>query len=140
MFNEKMTVYNHTETEGKEVWQRTVVDHIMWRHGKKHTEIVQGVMTSTTVESVTVDFERGRNADYLTPAQFERCEDKAAHWTLDAESNMDILVLGECEAEISGDYTVSRLLKDYKGNCGTVKSVADSRNMPMLQHIRVVLQ
>lgn len=140
MFREKMTVYNHTEIDGKETWQRTVVEHIMWRHGKKQTEMVQGVLSGTTVESVTVNFEHGRNANYLPPAQFEHCEDKAAHWTIDAESNMDILVLGECAAEINADYTISRLLKDNKGNCGTVKSVTDNRNAPMLQHIKVVLQ
>lgn len=140
MFNEKMTVYHHMEADGKEIWQRTVVNHIMWRHGRKQTENVNGVLTSTTVESVTVNFERGRNAEYLSPALFERCEDKSAHWTLDADSNMDILVLGECEAEISDAYAVSRLLKDHKGNCGTVKSVTDNRNAPLLQHIKVILQ
>lgn len=140
MFSEKMTVYNHMEIDGEEVWQRTVVDHVMWRHGKSQAELNDGVLSSSRVESVTVDFGRRRNADYLPPGQFAACEDKAAHWTLDSDTNMDIVVLGECPAQITDDYTVSRLLKDNCGCCGTVKAVSDNRNRPGLPHIKVVLQ
>lgn len=134
LFNETMTVYNYLDGE----WHRTVVEHIQWRHAKNDTVIRNGVLTSTVGESITIDCSGSRNSNYVIPVEYtQNCEGK---WTLDAKNKKDAVVLGRCSKEITDDYQISQLLKDYAGNSGIVTEVKDSRNRRHLPVIKVVAQ
>lgn len=140
-FTDTMTVYNHhTDPDtGQDVWNRNVVNGIQWTHGKRKIDVVNGVATESTVESITVDF-RGRykgRKGYLNPVEYAGLPPgrMADYWTLDQESGMDYLVLGECGIDIRKPSE----LKTFQYH-GVITSVADHRNRPGLKHIRVVVK
>lgn len=141
LFRETMTVYNYSrDTDGTERWRRTVVRGIQWRHRKKDVTVKDQVATETRVESVTVDFRRQYgNKQYIEPDEYKMLDSaqKEAYWTLDDKSEKDVIVYGERTEEISEEYRLSALMKDYQ-YAVTVTSVSDNRNRRGLKNIKVV--
>lgn len=139
-FNETMTVYNFSLEDGIEVWRRTVVRGIQWRHRKKELTVKDQVATESRVESITVDFRRSYgNKPYVDPDQYRKltAAEKDNCWTLDDRTEKDVVVYGERTEEISKDYRLSALMKDYQ-YAVTVRAVSDNRNRRGLKHIKVV--
>ncbi len=139
LFNQTMTVYNHhyDEDTEKDVWIRTVVDHVQWMHNRDEVSTSNNVQTQNKVESITVDFSVNREKEYVTPLEYQRAEDKSLLWTLDARSGQDMVVYGVVSQELTSEYTISDLRKENEYAC-IVKSVTDNRHMRRLKHIRVV--
>lgn len=140
LFNETMTVYNFSQEDGVEKWRRTVIRGIQWRHSKKEVTVKEQVATESRVESITVDFQRSYgNLPYVNPDQYRKltAEEKDRCWTLDDRTEKDVIVYGEQTEEISKEYRLSSLLKDYQ-YAATVKAVSDNRNRRGLKHIKVV--
>ncbi len=140
LFNETMTVYNFSLEDGAERWRRTVVRGIQWRHRKKEVTVKDQVATESRVESITVDFQRSYgNKPYVDPDQYRKltAAEKDNCWTLDDRSEKDVAVYGERTEEISKDYRLSALMKDYQ-YAVTVRAVSDNRNRRGLKHIKVV--
>lgn len=142
LYTDTMTVYNFyrdTETE-KEIWKRTVVTGVQWSHNKSEVSVSGGVQTENKVESITIDFQRAYgNKPYLPPNEYKKlsAEECSGYWTLDAKSGSDVLILGVCDKEISNQYRLSDLQKDFQ-YAVTVTAVSDNRNRPRLKHIKVV--
>ena len=142
LFTDVMTVYNYyrdPDTE-KEVWNRSIVKGVQWRHNKKEITAVDGVQSENKVESITVDFGRKYgNKPYLPPHEYVKLpdEERSGYWTLDAKQGKDIIVLGESYHEISRAYRTSELFKDFQ-YAVTVTSVSDNRNRPRLKNIKAV--
>lgn len=142
LFTDVMTVYNHFYDEAADAdrWQRTVIRGVQWSHNKVRTSISGGVMSEKRVESVTIDFQRRYgNVEYLDPVAFTKAEDKSGYWSLNSKDGQDVLVLGETDREIGGDYRISDLRKDYQ-YCGTVTEVSDNRNRGFLKNIKAVVE
>lgn len=140
LFNETMTVYNFSSEDGIEVWRRTVVRGIQWRHRKKEVSVKDQVATESRVESITVDFRRSYgNKPYVEPDQYRKltAAEKDNCWTLEDRTEKDVAVYGERTEEISKDYRLSALMKDYQ-YAVTVRAVSDNRNRRGLKHIKVV--
>lgn len=142
LFNQKMTVYNYYQNDdtGEESWQRSVVKGIQWMHNRNEVSTSNGVQTENKVESITIDFGRSYgNKPYVPPNEFRKLpvEEKGKYWTLDKESGQDILIPDELEQEITTDYRISNLRRDYQ-YASIVKSITDNRHMPRLKHIKVV--
>lgn len=140
LFNETMTVYNFSLEDGVEKWRRTVVRGIQWRHRKKEVTVKDQVATESRVESITVDFQRSYgNRPYVIPDQYRKlpAEEKDRCWTLDDRTEKDVVVYGEQTEEISEEYRLSSLMKEYQ-YAATVKAVSDNRNRRGLKHIKVV--
>lgn len=140
LFHETMTVYNFSSEDGTEKWRRTVVRGIQWRHRKREVTVKDQVATESRVESITIDFQRFYgNRPYVDPDQYRKlpAEEKDNCWTLDDRTEKDVVVYGERTEEISEDYRLSALMKDYQ-HAVTVKAVSDNRNRRGLKHIRVV--
>lgn len=140
LFNETMTVYNFSQEDGAEKWRRTVLRGIQWRHRKKEVSVSDQVATETRMESITVDFQRAYgNKPYVYPDQYRKlaAEEKGNCWTLDDRTEKDVLVYGERTEEISEEYRLSSLMKEYQ-YAVTVKAVSDNRNRRGLKHIKVV--
>lgn len=142
LFTDTMTVYNFfrdPDTE-KEIWNRTVVKGVQWSHNKSEIATSNGVQTENKVESITIDFQRiYGNKPYLPPNDYKKlsAEESSGYWTLDAKSGSDVLMLGVCDKEISKQYRLSDLQKDFQ-YAVTVTAVSDNRNRPRLKHIKVV--
>ena len=142
LFTEVMTVYNYIKDEesGKECWQRTVIRNVQWRHNKTETLISGNIRTEKKVEIITIDFQRARREEtYIEFVEFEKLEDKTGYWTLNSRDGLDVIVCGESQKEISEDYRLSDLKKDFQ-YCVTVKAVSDNRNADYLKHIKVVAE
>jgi len=142
LFTDAMTVYNHYRREdtGEDIWNRTVVRGVQWRHNKKELSTSNGVQTESKVESITIDFQKKYgNKPYLPPNEYRKLsfEEAAGYWTLDAKGGQDMLVLGETDNEIDREYRIRELEKDFQ-YAVTVTSVSDNRNRPRLKHIKVV--
>lgn len=142
LFNQKMTVYNYYQNDdtGEELWQRSVVKGIQWMHNRNEVSTSNGVQTENKVESITIDFGRSYgNKLYVPPNEFRKLpvEEKGKYWTIDKESGQDILIPDELEQEITTDYRISNLRRDYQ-YASIVKAVTDNRHMPRLKHIKVV--
>lgn len=140
-FTDVMTVYNYHRDDTGEYWLRSVVKGVQWRHGKRRVAVSDGVFTDEPEESLTIDFQREYegNKPFLYPLEYQRLSlaDAAGYWTLDQSNGNDVVVCGEIDQEISADYGISQLKKDYP-HVVSVISVADNRNRPRLKHIRVV--
>lgn len=140
LFHETMTVYNFSPEDGVEIWRRTVVRGIQWRHGKKEVTVKDQIATENRVESITIDFKRSYgNKPYMAPDCYRKltAAEKDNCWTLDDRTEKDVVVYGELAEEISKEYRLSALMKDYQ-YAVTVKAVSDNRNRRGLKHIRVV--
>lgn len=140
LFHETMTVYNFSFEDGAEKWRRTVVRGIQWRHGKKEVTVKDQVDTESRVESITIDFQRSYgNKPYVDPDHYRKltAAEKDNCWTLDDRTEKDVVVYGELPEEISKEYRLSALMKDYQ-YAVTVCAVSDNRNRRNLKHIRVV--
>lgn len=142
LFTDTMTVYNFyrdPDTE-KDVWNRTEVKGVQWSHNKNEVSTSNGIQTESKVESITIDFGRAYgNKPYLPPNEYKNlsAEEVTGYWTLDAKTGQDVLVLGESDHEISRQYKLSDLQKDFQ-YAVTVTAVSDNRNRPRLKHIKVV--
>lgn len=138
VFTDVITVYNYfLDENGKACWKRTVVKGVQWRHNKREVTLSGKVQNETLVESITIDFKRDYgNKKYLEPKEFAKLMKKDEFWTLNSEDALDIVILGETDQEIAGNYKLSNLKEEY--DCRTVKSVTDNRNRDFLKHIKVV--
>lgn len=142
LFTDTMTVYNayrDPDTE-KEIWNRTVVKGVQWSHNKSEIATSNGVQTEHKVESITIDFNRNYgNKAYLPPNEYKNlsAEECKGCWTLDAKTGSDVLILGVSDKEISNQYRLSDLQKDFQ-YAVTVTAVSDNRNRPRLKNIKVV--
>lgn len=140
LFNQSMTVYNYyLDEEEKERWNRTVIEGVQWMHNRNEVTTSNNVQVVNKVESITIDFKKQREVEYLPPVEYRKLsvEEKVNYWTLDAEIGKDMIVLGEVLQELDDNYRLSDLRKDYQYAC-IVKSVTDNRHMRHLKHIKVV--
>lgn len=89
-FNGTVTVYNTVEEDFK----KRLLPHLL---SGVHAEKTRGAETAAEGDKnadkllVIIPFKPHFNG-FLTPLEFERCEDKAAHWTLAAG---DIISIGD---------------------------------------------
>ena len=142
LFTDIMTVYNYHRAPdtGMESWIPSIIKGIQWSHNKNEVSVTGGIQTENRVERITVDFGRNYgNKPYLPPNEYKKLPDgkRRGYWTLDAKSGQDVLVLGESDREISRDYRLSDLMKDFQ-YAVTVTAVSDNRNRPRLKQIKVV--
>lgn len=140
LFTDVMTVYNYYRCGDMEGWCRSVVRGVQWSHNKTEITVTDGVQIEGKAERITVDFKKSYgNKPYLPPDEYRKLppEKCSACWTLDATTGQDVLVLGESEQEISREYRISALKKDFQ-YAVTVTAVSDNRNRRMLKSIKVV--
>lgn len=144
LFIDVMTVYNFhraPDTE-KESWIRSVIRGVQWTHNKKEVAVSGGVMTESRVESLTIDFQRNYgNKPFLSPKEFSKLPKEKAeeYWTLNEKTGQDVIVLGVSEKDISRNYKLQDLHKDFWYS-GTVAAVSDNRNRPRLKTIKAVVK
>lgn len=144
LFTDTITVYNFhrdSDTE-KERWIRSVIKGVQWAHNKKEITVAGGVMTENRIESLTIDFQHDHgNKTYIPANEFVMLPEEKArkYWTLNEKSGQDVVVLGISKKDISRQYKLSDLQKDFQYS-GTVTGVSDNRNRPRLKTIKAVVK
>lgn len=139
LFSDIITVYNHyLDSEGEDKWSRKVVKHVQWRDGKTQIANNDGILTTTTKKTITIDFSIGKQQNFLISTEYERTNQPTEYWTLNPKEDMDVIIHGECSKEITEEYTISILIREY--GAVTVKAVTDNRNRRLLHNIKVVAQ
>lgn len=137
LFTDTITVYNSI---GECKWKRTVVHGVQWTDKELSVTTEKNAKVRKSVKEISIDFSRnyGNADEYVDPNRFEKLENKSGYWTLDAESGLDVVVLGECNKELNENYRIKHLRADVE--CATVTSVSDYRNRSFLKHIKVVAE
>lgn len=135
MFNDMVTFYNYGEDT--ESWKRTVITGCQWSAETVKTVSADGKLNISKVVNITIPIERvvmpEKYVDYrLYNAQTVR----NGLFTINPTTNMDVAVLGECEADITAEYTLSQLVREHVA--ATVSSVTDNTLRPRLRNIKVV--
>lgn len=139
LFTDVMTVFNYGRDEtGKEYWNRSFVQGVQWQHNRKEVVVTQNVQTISRAESITVDFSKnyGRKP-FLPHPDYMRLpkEGQKDYWSLGDEK--DILVLGQCDMELTEAKDVKRLKESFS-TVVSVTTVSDNRNRLRLKNIKVV--
>lgn len=136
LFTDTMTVYNSI---GENRWKRTVVKGIQWTNQELSVQTEKNARVKKMAKNITIDFSRNYgNAVYLEAKEFEKLDDKAGHWTLNAENGLDIVVLGEITKELNAEYRPKHMRTEME--CATITAVSDYRNRSFLKHIKVVAE
>lgn len=136
LFTDTMTVYNSI---GENQWKRTVVKGIQWTNQELSVQTEKNARVKKLVKNIAIDFSRNYgNAVYLEAKEFEKLDDKAGHWTLNAENGLDIVVLGEITKELNAEYRPKHMRAEME--CATITAVSDYRNRSFLKHIKVVAE
>mgnify|MGYP001836607065 FL=1 len=135
MFNDTVTFYNYNEDT--ESWKKTVIKGCQWSAETVKTVSTDGKLNISKVVNITIPIERAvmpeKYVDYrLYNAQTVR----DGLFTINPTTNMDVAVLGECEADITAKYTLSQLVREHVA--ATVSSVTDNTLRPRLRNIKVV--
>nr|DAH23279.1 MAG TPA: hypothetical protein [Caudoviricetes sp.] len=135
MFNDTVTFYNYGEDT--ESWKRTVIKGCQWSAETVKTVSADGKLNISKVVNITIPIERAvmpeKYVDYrLYNAQTVR----DGLFTINPTTNMDVAVLGECDADITAEYTLSQLVREHVA--ATVSSVTDNTLRPRLRNIKVV--
>ena len=133
LFTDTITLYNHKTDD---TYQRTVIKGVQYRRKAEKTVISDGKINLADVVTVTIPDTAECSRQYVCKKDFRNVKDTASYWTLDAGGNLDIIIQGEINQEITEEYRLKHLKADY--DCVTVASVADNRNRDRLKHIKVV--
>lgn len=138
LFAETITVFNYIHDTDS--WHKSIIKGVQWTHYGHKAVIVDGVVTYTEEECITIDFERSYgNPTYLESVAFEHLADKTGYWTLNSKDKRDIVVLGEVMGDITGIGLFAKLKEQYQ-YCGIISAVTDNRNRRRLKHIEVVVK
>lgn len=135
-FTETITLYNHAVENRTEVWRRTVIRGVQWT-GKRvnaFSETGKSVFEQQINLTIPINADTGGKR-YVGPKEYNTASDKTELWTLDPESGDDVIVYGECPAEISADYTLSKLARDY--TMVTIMAVSNNTHRAALKTWKV---
>lgn len=135
MFNDTVTIINHyLDTVTRlDKWNKTILKGCMWRR-KVTKSVVDGKIQIDDSISLTIPFREG----YLPPKKYAKIpnDQKNKYWTLDSFSNLDIIVLGEVTQDLSDNYTITNVKKDYD-EVATISGVSDNTRVDYLKHWKV---
>lgn len=95
MFTDTITLYNRYKTDGKERWQRRVVEGVSWTDTQGATTRKTGV---TPANTFTLLIPKKCLEGYVEPQAFAALKDKAGKWTV---APQDTVALGAVAVEVT---------------------------------------
>jgi hypothetical protein len=135
--SETITIYNKRAIGGVPPsppttrWDRTVIKGAQWEIQVKTNQDSQGKTTIDKVVQAIInkDADTGNKA-YISPQDYAKLPaDDLDHWTL---GQGDIIVHGECTAEVTSPYTITSLRNDYPSM--EIRGVEDFTLVNILPH------
>lgn len=140
MFNDTITVYQHEKATEKteEHWKRTVINGCMWSEEIVKANASDGTINVSKVVNITIPASARADRRYIDYRLYASQTAQDEFFTLNPTTNMDVVVLGACEAEITAEYTLSMLLREHIS--ATISSVNDNAgdSRRYLKNIKVV--
>lgn len=138
MFDKTITLYNHFKKNKTDFWQRTVINGCEYAYSMSKTVNQSGQVVLSEIITIRIP----TNADaqdrkYIDCMNFARQDDVSQYWTINPKNNLDFVVCGLCNQEITENYKVTQLSKDFL-KTGTLKAFSDNTDKPMLRHYKVV--
>lgn len=132
LFNDTVTVVNHYRDPLTRLdkYNKTVLEGCQWTRKTTKT-VVNGTIEIDDSVEVTIPYREG----YLPPKQYAKTpnDEMPNYWTLDSDSNLDIIVLGLIDGDVT---SIADVKKDYD-NVATISAVGDYTSVPYLKHWKV---
>lgn len=125
LFTETITLYNHSRENRVDVWRRTIIKGVQWGTSATNTTDANGKSTFERETRITIPINAEADGkSYRSPIEYKMSENKDAEWTLNPASGNDVIVYGECNSDITADFTVDDLAKSQI--MVTIMSVSDN--------------
>lgn len=138
LFTDTITLYNRYREGRTDKWQRTVIHNTQYREKVEKSVDAQGLHVAQTISlTIPVDADAG-GRHYLSPTLFTGSEHRENYWTLDAAHGLDVIVLGECDAELSDAYTLDTLKAEH--GYATLRAVTDNTVRTNGKHWKVIAE
>ncbi len=136
MFNDTITIYQYEEAT--ETWKRTVIKGCMWSEEIVKANASDGTINVSKVVNITIPASARADRKYIDYRLYASKLAQNEFFTFNPTTNMDVVVLGACEAEITTEYTLSMLLREHIS--ATISSVNDNTgdSRRYLKNIKVV--
>ncbi len=138
MNDKTITLFNyHAKSK---TWHKTVIRGVSYRYGSERTVASSGAIVFTQLLTVIIPVEADTNGkEYIDAGAYSGMRGQAADdfWTINPMKNSDVIVCGEIDKKISDTYTITDLQKDFQKS-GTVCSLSDNTDVPLLKHYKVV--
>lgn len=135
IFTDTVTIYNNYKESGTDCWKRTVINGVQWSDQVAKTVTSDGKLSIAKSVNLTIPY-GAPDETYVGPKEWAAMDDKTGHWTLGTK-NLDVIVRGEIDTEISGSTTISTLLSTYD-DAATIQTVNDNTNRDRLKTWKVV--
>ena len=123
LFTDTVTLFNHCKGQ----WFKTVLTGVQWKDKVTKAVDTSGKIVVTPEVSLTVP---GRDG-YVEPKAFT-----GEGFTF-GTGNLDVIVLGEVDDEITADFTITSLRKKYD-RVATIYAVSDNTLRRQLKHWKVM--
>lgn len=137
MFTDTVTFYQYQKVEGVENWKRIVIKGCQWSSEVIKQISSDGKLTAEKAVNITIPTQTAVMPEkYMDYRVYATQKPTDGFFTINPTTNMDVAVLGECEAEISKDYTLSQLIREHIA--ATVSAVTDNTGRARLKNIKVV--
>ena len=138
VFGDTVTLYNRYRLNRADAWQRTVLRGVQVRERVEKTVDASGLHLAKSVSlTIPVNADAG-GRHYLPPELFAQSERREQYWTLNAAGNLDVIVTGVCETDLSDAYTLDDLGREH--GYITVRAVSDNTARPRLKHWKVTAE
>lgn len=123
LFTDTVTLFNHYKGQ----WFKTILTGVQWKDKVTKTVDTDGKIVITQEVSLTVPARSG----YVEPKAFT-----GEGFTF-GTGNLDVIVLGEIDEEITADFTITSLRKKYD-HAATIYAVSDNTLRQQLKHWKVM--
>lgn len=141
MNDKTITVYNaHKNADKTETWSRTVIRGCEYKYSSERTVSSSGSIIFTQLLTVIIPNESDTGGkEYIDGTAYADLPDgeMERYFTFAPAGNHDVIVAGECSKEITKDYKITDLRKDFQKS-GTIASLSDNTEGALLKHWKVV--
>ena len=141
MNDKTITVYNYCRNSDKaEYWQRTVIYGVEYSYHLEKTVSSNGALVLTELLSVIIPAEADASGkSYIDCVSYSGLLDgeRGQYWTINPSCNKEIIVCGESDREITEEYKITDLKKDFQ-KAGTIAGFSDNTEGALLKHYKVV--
>lgn len=140
MNDKTITIYNYRKVDKAESWHKTVISGLEYHYGLEKAVDSRAAVVRSQVLTVIIPIEADTDGkQYIDAVNYARlpAEELDQYWTINPSCNKEIIVCGICEKEISPDYTITDLKKDFQKS-GTVSGFSDNTEGDFLKHYKVV--
>ncbi len=118
MNDKTITVYNaHKNADKTEIWNRTVIRGCEYKYSADKTVSGSGSIVFTQLLTAVVPMEADTDRkQYIDALSYEKLSDDETekYFTFNPRNNHDMIVAGECDKEITKDYSITDLRKEFQ--------------------------